>query len=784
MDINAILKKMTLEEKVRLCTGINFWQTKGYEEYGIPSFFMCDGPSGLRKQDTGEGAGNLGVNDSFPSTCFPAAVTTASSWDEDLLYRIGEAIGQQAHDQKVSIVLGPGVNIKRNPLCGRNFEYFSEDPLLAGRMAAQFIKGLQSQKVGCSLKHFAGNSQERARFSSDSLIDERALREIYLKAFEIAVREAQPATVMSAYPKINGVHCSDNKKLLTDILREQWGFQGLVMTDWGGMNDRIEAFRAGNDLMMPGGSDYMEKDVIDAVRSGKLSEQDVDRCAGRIIERALKAAEVLKEEYHADYQKHHQLAVEAAEKGAVLLKNDGGLLPLGKEQKILIVGDMAKDVRYQGAGSSHINPVRLEQPIDHLREFEYAQGCDSHGDTGEELLAELKRKAQQADAVVVFAGLPGHYESEGFDRDDMKMPAGHVQMIETAARANPNTAVVLLTGSPVECDWADQVKAVLYMGLPGQGAGKAVFDLLFGLADPSGKLAESWPYHYEDVVSAPYYARSDDALYLESIYVGYRYYDKADMKVRWPFGHGLSYTDFRLEDFRISGGQVTVKITNTGKTAGGQVVQLYVGQNDPGLHRPLRELRHFSKVYLKPGESQTVSFRLTDEDFSLWDEGFRKIAGSYRVEIGTSSRDIVFRRDIEVDGQQARIPQWQPGSWYETLKGTPDQAGWERMYGKKYQPGKAIRGQYTMENSVEQMKEHSLIMKIMYKAVESTIAKRCGGRIDYENPEFRMMMNSAINAPIRSMAIGSGVKSGIFKGMVQIANGHFLKGVVTMIRGN
>ena len=783
MDIKEILKKMTLEEKIQLCAGISFWETKAYEQYGIPSFFMCDGPSGLRKQEAGM-TDMLGVNNSRPSTCFPAAVTTANSWDEDLLYRIGEAIGQEARDQKVSVVLGPGVNIKRNPLCGRNFEYFSEDPLQAGKLASRFIQGMQSMKVGCSIKHFACNSQERARFTSDGLIDERTLREIYLKAFEIAVKEADPATVMSSYPKINGVHASDNRKLLTDILRDEWGFKGLVMTDWGGMNDRIEAFKAGNDLMMPGGSDYMEKDVAEAVRSGKLSEEDVDRCAARIIERALKANEILKEEYKADYQKHHQLAVEAAEKGAVLLKNDDHLLPLKKEQKLLIVGDMAKNVRYQGAGSSHINPVRLEQPIDYLTDYEFAQGCDNHGDTNDELLKELAEKAKQADAVVVFAGLPDRYESEGFDRDEMKMPEGHVKMIETAAKANENTVVVLLCGSPVECPWADQVKSVLYMGLSGQGAGRAVSDLLLGEVSPSGKTSESWPYRYEDVISAPYYAKSDDALYLESIYVGYRYYDKVNAEVRWPYGHGLSYTDFRLEDFNVKNDEVTLKVTNTGKVPGGQVIQLYVGQNGETLFRPVRELRHFTKVYLKPGESQKVSFRLTDDDFSLWDDGFKKIAGSYRLEVGTSSRDIAFRKDIEVDGEKANVADWLKDSWYQTLKGQPQLEEFEKLLGRKYEPGKVIKGQYTMENSVMEMKDHSLIMRIMYKAVEKTIAKGCGGRIDYENPEFRMMMNASAGGPLRSMAISSGIKGSIFKGMLEMANGHFLKGLLILIRGN
>ncbi len=784
MNIKETLKKMTLEEKIQLCAGKNFWETKEYEKYGIPSFFMCDGPSGLRKQETnGSDTDMLGINNSLPSTCFPAAVTTSNTWDKKLLYRLGKAIGEEARDQRVGVVLGPGINIKRNPLCGRNFEYFSEDPVQAGTLAAELIKGMQSEGIGCSLKHFACNSQEKSRFSSDSVLDERTLREIYLKAFEIAVKEADPATVMSSYNKINGVHSSDNKKLLADILRKEWGFNGLVMTDWGGMSDRIEAFKAGNDLMMPGGSTYMEKDVADAVREGKLSEEDIDKCCERIIKAALKAAEVLKEEYKADYEKHHDLAVEAAEKGAVLLKNKGRMLPLKKNRKILFVGAMAENVRYQGAGSSHVNSMHLEQPMDYFKDYDYAKGCDVRGDTNDELLKELEKKAVKADAIVVFAGLPDRYESEGYDRDNMKMPEGHVQMIETAVKANPNTAVVLLCGSPVECDWADDVKAVLYMGLSGEGAGKACNDLIFGEAVPSGKLSETWPYHYEDVVSSSYYAKERDALYMEGIYVGYRYYDKANKKVRWPYGYGLSYTSFELTDFSVRGNKVSVKVTNIGKYAGGEMVQLYVGEKDPDLYRPIRELKHFEKVYLKPGETKKVTFELQDEDFMLWDDGFKKVKGTYRIEVGTSSRDIHFSKDIKVDGEEVKVPARQKDSWYENCKGTPTQSEWEQLLGRKHEPLKLVKGQFTMENTVEEMKDYSLVMKIMYKATEKVIAKAFDGKIDYENPEFKMLMNSSAGSPVRSMEISSGMKSGIFEGMVEMANGHYLRGIMRMIKG-
>lgn len=434
--IEMILTQMSLEEKIALCSGRSFWETKTYEKYGIPSLFMCDGPHGLRKQENA--ADMMGVNASRPATCFPAEVTTAASWDPDLLERIGVAVAEEAKEQQVGLVLGPGANLKRNPLCGRNFEYFSEDPFLAGKLAAGFIRGAEGRGVATSLKHFAVNSQEFCRFNSDSILDERTLRELYLTAFEIAVREGKPSTVMCAYPKLNGTHCSDHGQLLTGILRKEWGFDGMVITDWGAMNDRIEGFRAGCDLNMPGGSGYMEKDVLKAVKSGVLPESAVDTSARRVLKLVLQAAERQKKLCACDYGAHHTLAREAAEAGAVLLKNEDGVLPLDATAKVAVVGAMARQMRYQGAGSSHINPLRLSQPLEALPGAIYAPGCDDRGETTETLLLEAANAARGADTAVVFAGLPGHLESEGFDRADMRMPQGHIRMIEAVAQANPN----------------------------------------------------------------------------------------------------------------------------------------------------------------------------------------------------------------------------------------------------------------------------------------------------------------------------------------------------------
>ena len=775
MDIEKILQQMTLEDKIALCSGENFWETKKYEKYGIPSLFMCDGPHGLRKQENV--ADMLGVNESRKATCFPAEVTTAGSWDPELLTAIGSAIGQEAREQGVGLVLGPGVNLKRNPLCGRNFEYFSEDPYLAGKLAAGFIRGAEAQGISTSLKHFAANSQELSRFTSDSVLDDRTLRELYLTAFEIAVKEGKPSTVMCAYPKLNGVHCSDNKALLTDILRTEWGFPGLVVTDWGAMNDRIEGFRAGCDLNMPGGSDYMEKEVLQAVKDGTLPERCIDDSARRVLKLVFRAAQTLKEKTDCDYEAHHALAKRAAVEGAVLLKNEGGILPLKKDAKIAVIGAMAKSIRYQGSGSSHINPTKLSQPLDFLPDALYAPGCDDRGDTTEDLLSQAAKTAQEAEISVIFAGLPNRYESEGFDRADMKMPDGQLRMIDAVTAANPNTVVVLLSGSAVECPWADRVKGILYMGLPGQAGGEAVTDLLCGRANPSGKLAESWPMAYGDVPSSEIYGKTTDALYQEGVYVGYRYYDKSGTAVRWPFGYGLSYTTFAYSDLTVDGNAVSVAVKNTGSFAGAEVVQLYIRAPQDGLHRPLRELKGFQKVFLQSGESRTVTFPLTDRSFAVWQDGWKIPAGKHTVCIGGLTASI------EKSGETLPIPAWQGGSWYERCTGKPNQTDWEAMLGRTYTPPVLKKGSFTTENTVEEMKDYSLIMKIMFKAVEATIAKGFGGKKDYENPEFRMLINSSAGSPLRSMQISGGMKGGVLPGMLEMANGHFFRGLWRMIRG-
>ncbi len=772
MNINAILQQMSLKDKIALCSGASFWETKAMPQYGIPSIFMCDGPHGLRKQVNA--ADMLGINKSLLATCFPTAVTTGMSWDVSLMERIGYAIGEEAAACDVGLVLGPGANLKRDPRCGRNFEYISEDPYHTGKMAAGLIRGLQANGTSASLKHFACNQQEFSRFNSDSVLDERTLREMYLTGFEIAVKEGKPRTVMCAYPKVNGTHASDSRELLTDILRTEWGFEGLVVTDWGAMNDRIEGFRAGCDLNMPGGSDYMEADVLEAIQAGKLPESSVDACARRVLELVQRAMERKLSAF--DEKAHHVLAREAAEAGAVLLKNEGNILPLGKGQKAALIGHMAKAPRYQGAGSSHINPFRMVSAVEAMPGCTYAPGCDEQGNTNDALLFEAVAAAKAADVAVVFAGLPDRYESEGFDRDNLSMPDGHMRMIEAVASANPATIVVLECGSAVECPWAESVKGILYMGLPGQAAGEAIANLLYGVVNPSGKLTESWPFAYADCPTSGCFG-TKDAQYREGVYVGYRYYDKAQVSVRWPFGYGLSYTTFAYSDLQVEDGCVRVTVENTGSRPGAEVVQMYITPHTEGLHRPVRELKGFQKVFLQPGERQVAELPLDNRCFAVWADGWRIPEGRYTIQVGA------LEADLRKAGIAVAAPSWQAGSWYEKPYGTPSQEEWERMLGREYTEIVPKKGHFTMDNTVMEMKDHSLIMKIMFKATESIIAKGFGGKKDYTNPEFRMMMASSVGGPLRGMQISGGIKGGLMKGLIHMANGHILRGLKTMILG-
>ena len=779
--VQDILSKMTLEDKISLCNGADFWHSKAMAQYGIPAVTMSDGPHGVRCQKNG--ADMLGVNESEPATCFPTAVTSGATWDAALLKAEGQAIGEEGLSYGVDVVLGPGVNIKRNPLCGRNFEYFSEDPCIAGAMGAAWVQGAQSTGAGTSLKHFAANNQEYKRFNGNSQVDERTLRELYLPAFETVVKAAQPETVMCSYPRINNVHASDNHWLLTDVLRKDWGFAGLVVTDWGALCDRVKAMHAGCDLSMPGGSTYMEDWVTAAVKDGTLPESDVDACAARVIALALKGESRPKGRAF-DKDAHNALAQKIAENGAVLLKNEDNILPLDAGG-IALIGEMARTMRYQGAGSSHINPTRLTTLCDAMPGVPFAAGCDVKGTVTEESLREAAETAKQAKIAVVCVGLPDIYESEGFDRETMAMPEGHIRLIETVAAANPNTVVVLFCGCAVEMPWLDKVKAVLYMGLPGQAGGAAAASLLTGKANPSGKLTETWPLCYDDVPSRDTFGKKTTH-YKEGLYAGYRYYDKAGKAVRFPFGYGLSYTQFAYSDLKIEGRTVTATVTNTGSTAGAEVVQLYVAPPQNGLYRPAKELKGFAKVSLQPGESQTVRFELNDRSFAVWCDGCWKVPmGSYEICVGASVADIRLRAALTVDGVSLAAPDWQKGSWYETLQGLPTDAEFEKLCGSPLQSDpEPKKGAFTMEHSTMELKDISAVMMQMFKGTEATIAKSFGGKADYSDPTFKMMVMSGADAPLRAAVLSScgAFPANLAEGMLAMANGHPLQGVKKMVK--
>ena len=666
MDIQKLLSEMTLEEKCSLLSGADFWHTKAVERLGIPAMMMSDGPHGLRKQDqTGD---HLGINDSIKAVCFPTACATAASFDREAVRAIGREIGKACQHEDLGVILGPAVNIKRSPLCGRNFEYFSEDPYLAGEMAVSLIDGVQSQGVGTSIKHFAANSQEHRRMSSDSVIDERTLREIYFPAFEQAVKRAKPWTVMCSYNKLNGTHASQNRELLTGVLREDWGFDGLVMSDWGAVSDRVAGVPAGLDLEMPSSGGSNDRRVMKAVQEGRLSEEAVDVAAGRVLQMVDRYLTSRRPDTPWNKEAQHALARQIAAECMVLLKNEDDILPLHEGEKLAVIGRFAAQPRFQGGGSSHINSFRVESLMDALEGMPgitYAQGYDVKDEEPDEaLIAQAVEAAAHADKAVIVAGLPDSFESEGYDRTHMRMPRCQVELIERVAKVNPNVVVVLYNGSPVEMPWLPCAKAVLEGYLGGQAVGGATRDVLFGTVNPCGCLPESFPVKLEDNPSyLTYGGEGDVAVYAEGVFVGYRYYDRKKMDVLFPFGHGLSYTTFAYANLRLSADRirdtdtltVSVDVTNTGKRAGKTVVQLYVGDRECEVFRPVRELKDFAKISLEPGETKTVTFTLSKRAFAYWNVKLHDWfveSGAFTVEIGRSSRDIALSSEVYVEGTQ------------------------------------------------------------------------------------------------------------------------------------
>ena len=657
-NTELLLKELTLEEKCALLSGAETFKTRGMPEHGIPQIWLSDGPHGLRKQ-AGE-SDHLGLNPSVPATCFPTASAVANSWDAALGEEIGAALGEEAAAQEVSVVLGPGLNMKRNPLCGRSFEYFSEDPYLAGKLAAGYIRGIQSKGVAACPKHFAVNSQETRRMASDSIVDERTLREIYLTGFEIAVKEGHPRSIMSSYNLVNGTYANENKHLLMEILRGEWGFDGAVITDWGGSNDHALGVKNGSTLEMPAPGGDSVRELLAAVESGKISESDIDARLSELLPLVFdtKAAlDAAPREF--DAAAHHALARRAAEESLVLLKNEGALLPLAAGTKVAVIGDFAKNPRYQGAGSSMVNSTQVDVLLDKLIDSElnvigYQQGFDRHGKPDAALQKSACELATQADTVILCMGLDEIAESEGLDRSNLRLAQNQVDLLQAVAAVNPKIVVVLYSGSVVETPWLDNCQALLYAALGGQAGAGAVADALTGKVNPCGKLAETWPLAYADVPSAADFAtRRKTVEYREGLYIGYRYFTTAEKAVRFPFGYGMSYTTFAYSDMAADEQGVSLTVTNTGSVAGTEIVQLYVAKKNSELFRPAKELKGFARVTLAPGEKQRITIMLDDKAFRFWNVKANRWeieGGEYELLVGASVEDIRLCEKISVHG--------------------------------------------------------------------------------------------------------------------------------------
>lgn len=657
-NTELLLKKLTLEEKCALLSGAETFKTRGMPEHGIPQIWLSDGPHGLRKQ-AGE-SDHLGLNPSVPATCFPTASAVANSWDAALGEEIGAALGEEAAAQEVSVVLGPGLNMKRNPLCGRSFEYFSEDPYLAGKLAAGYIRGIQSKGVAACPKHFAVNSQETRRMASDSIVDERTLREIYLTGFEIAVKEGHPRSIMSSYNLVNGMYANENKHLLMEILRGEWGFDGAVITDWGGSNDHALGVKNGSTLEMPAPGGDSVRELLAAVESGKISESDIDARLSELLPLVFdtKAAlDAAPREF--DAAAHHALARRAAEESLVLLKNEDSLLPLAAGSKVAVIGDFAKNPRYQGAGSSMVNSTQVDVLLDKLIDSElnvigYQQGFDRHGKPDAALQKSACELATQADTVILCMGLDEIAESEGLDRSNLRLAQNQVDLLQAVAAVNPKIVVVLYSGSVVETPWLDNCQALLYAALGGQAGAGAVADALTGKVNPCGKLAETWPLAYADVPSAADFAtRRKTVEYREGLYIGYRYFTTAEKAVRFPFGYGMSYTTFAYSDMAADEQGVSLTVTNTGSVAGTEIVQLYVAKKNSELFRPAKELKGFARVTLAPGEKQRITITLDDKAFRFWNVKANRWeieGGEYELLVGASVEDIRLCEKISVHG--------------------------------------------------------------------------------------------------------------------------------------
>jgi|TARA_B110000305_G_C19441139_1_gene641924 beta-glucosidase len=776
----TLLAQLTLEEKAKLCSGQDFWHLEGIERLGLAPVMVTDGPHGLRKQ--GAAADHLGANKSIPATCFPTASGLASSWNRELMHEVGEALGEHCVEENVSVLLGPGMNIKRHPLCGRNFEYFSEDPLISGEIAAALVSGIQSQGVGACLKHFAVNNQEFGRMYMDAIVDPRTLREIYLKGFEIAVKKSTPWMVMCAYNRLNGEYCSEHNWLLNEVLRDEWGFDGAVVTDWGATNDRVLGVQSGLDLEMPSSGGINDKLVLKAVHSGELTQADLDAAVLRNLCISLAGAQLPERNPNIDLAAHHQLARRAAVESCVLLKNTSALLPINNLESVALIGAFAKKPRFQGAGSSQVRPTQVDTLFDalseHIDSLVYAEGFDAkHSELNQGLIDEAVAAAKTCSVAIVYAGLPGIYESEGFDREHMQLPEQHNRLIQAVVEANPRTVVVLANGAPVEMPWIDQVPSVLEGYLAGQASGSAIADILLGLANPSGKLTETFPLSLEDVPSNTWFPGGQRQIqYREGLYVGYRYFDSANRPVLFPFGHGLSYSSFEYSDAQISTStvfadldnpasiQVTVAVKNTGTMTGAECVQVYRHALDSQIYRPDQELCGFAKICLQPGEQSTVVIQLNAADFAYFDQGRNQPniePGKYALRIGASSRDI--RQTLELVIEDPSLQQTaQPSPEALACVGpqlnddsTKDpiyvaDATFAQMLGKSVPKGESPRP-FHANSSLAEIGETWLGAKVKQKTVEGFLKSMGIGNNDATIR--KMFEEMANNMPLRGIVL-------------------------------
>ncbi|WP_062517793.1 glycoside hydrolase family 3 C-terminal domain-containing protein [Demequina gelatinilytica] len=756
-----IVSRLTTDEKIRLVSGKDAWTTEALDEHGVPSIMLTDGPHGVRKQTAS--TDHLGINESVPATCFPPAVTLGSTWDPALIEEVGSALGRESRANDVSVLLGPGLNIKRHPAGGRNFEYFSEDPFVSGKMAAALVRGIQSQGVGACLKHYAANNQEFFRMSCDSVVDDRTLNELYLTGFEIAVKESDPWTVMCSYNKINGEHADINRDLLTDKLRDDWGFDGLVMSDWFAVSDRALGICAGLDLEMPGSGGTWDAQVKDAHAKGLLTTAELDLAVTRVIDLALRVSEA-DGTSQFDPATHHELARRAAAAGTVLLTNDG-ILPLERTGSIAVIGAFAKKPRYQGAGSSLVNPTQVDTFLSALRAavgdaavVHYAPGYDATtGETEEALLDEVRDAARKADVVIVLAGLPQSYESEGFDRPHLRLPDGHTAVIAAALDVNDRTVVALQNGSPVELPWADRPAAIVEAYLGGQASGSALADVLLGDATPGGRLAESFPISAADLPADRDFARHPKQVeYREGLFVGYRYHDTAGIPARFPFGHGLTYTAFDYSGLSVrksgEGYTVTVTVTNAGPRAGSDVVQVYVRDPECAAYRPAKELKGFAKVHLEPGTSEKVTLKLDRRAFSVWDvrsQEWRVEPGTFEILVGASSTDIRARRTIKVEFGEAVSPAHGPAAF------VANDNEFRLMLGREIPEAQGTLP-YHRDSTVADLKETAAGRVVAGMMLQQ--AKKAFDTSEADATTLAMFDAATREAPLRMVAMGSSGK--------------------------